>query len=133
VEKAFDAAGFLNYQLTATSLPKLKGSMFAEYNRGPHNFRWTVNYIDSYIDQRAAIFAPNPVNGAINPNGAKIDDSWLHEIDYRVLLPWEVTVNLSIDNVFDTEPSFARLDLNYDPFTGNALGRTYKLGVKKRF
>jgi iron complex outermembrane receptor protein len=133
VEKAFDAAGYLNYQLTATSLPKLKGSVFAEYNRGPHNFRWTVNYIDSYIDQRVAIFAPNPVNGAVNPNGAKIDDSWMHEIDYRVLLPWDVTVNLSIDNVFDTEPSFARLDLNYDPFTGNALGRTYKLGVKKVF
>ncbi|MDP3749849.1 MAG: TonB-dependent receptor [Phenylobacterium sp.] len=133
VEKAFDAAGYLNYQLSATSLPQLKGSVFAEYTAGPHNLRWTVNYIDSYVDQRTSIFAPNPVNGAIQANGAKIDETWLHEIDYRVFLPWDTTVNLSIDNVFDTEPSFARLDLNYDPFTGSALGRTYKLGVKKKF
>ena len=57
----------------------------------------------------------------------------MHEIDYRWLAPWDVTVNLSIDNVFDAEPSFARLDLNYDPFTGSALGRTYKVSVKKKF
>ncbi len=133
IEKAFDAVGYLNYQLTATSLPPLKGSVFAEYTHGNHNLRWTVNYIDSYVDQRASIFAPNAVNGAIQPNGAKIDDTWLHEIDYRWLAPWDVTVNLSIDNVFDSEPSFARLDLNYDPFTGNALGRTYKIAVKKKF
>jgi iron complex outermembrane receptor protein len=133
VEKAFDAAGYLNYQLTATSLPQLKGSVFAEYTHGAHNLRWTVNYIGSYIDQRASIFAPNAVNGAIQPNGAKIDETWVHEIDYRWLAPWDVTVNLSIDNVFDAEPSFARLDLNYDPFTGSALGRTYKVSVKKKF
>ncbi len=133
VEKAFDAAGYLNYQLSATSLPQLKGSVFAEFTRGEHNLRWTVNYTDSYVDQRTAIFAPNPVNGAINPNGAKIDEAWLHEIDYRVFLPWDVTITASIDNVFDTDPSFARLDLNYDPFTGNSLGRTYKFGVKKKF
>ena len=133
VEKEFDAAGYLNYQLTATSLPQLKGSVYAEYTHGAHNLRWTVNYIDSYVDQRASIFAANPVNGAIQPDGAKIDESWVHELDYRVFLPWDVTVNVSIDNLFDTEPSFARLDLNYDPFTGNALGRTYKLAVKKKF
>ena len=63
----------------------------------------------------------------------QIDETWVHEIDYRWLAPWDVTVNLSIDNVFDAEPSFARLDLNYDPFTGSALGRTYKVSVKKKF
>ncbi|MET0273999.1 MAG: TonB-dependent receptor [Phenylobacterium sp.] len=133
VEKAFDAAGYLNYQLSATSLPELKGSVFAEYSTGPHNLRLTVNYIDSYIDQRTSIYAPNPASGAINPNGGKIDDTWLAELDYRVFLPWDTTVALSIDNLFDSDPSFARLDLNYDPFTGNALGRTYKLSVKKKF
>jgi iron complex outermembrane receptor protein len=50
-----------------------------------------------------------------------------------VQLPWDTTVVVSVDNLFDRDPSFARLDLNYDPFTGNALGRTYKVSVKKRF
>ena len=110
-----------------------KAQAFAEYATGPHNLRFTVNFIDSYVDQRTSIFAPNAATGLINPNGAKIPDTWLAELDYRVELPWETTATLSIDNLFDTDPGFARLDLNYDPFTGNALGRTYKISVRKRF
>jgi iron complex outermembrane receptor protein len=123
VERAYDAVGFLNYQQIATSLPELKGSGYVEYTRGAHNLRFTVNHIGSYTDQRATIVGP----------GKKIDETWLAEIDYRVLLPWDTTVTLSVDNLFDQDPSFARLDLNYDPFTGNAYGRTYKIGVRKRF
>jgi iron complex outermembrane receptor protein len=133
VEAAYDAAGFLNYQLAATSLPEWKGSAFVEYSTGPHNLRFTLNYIDSYKDQRASILVPNPVSGQVVTKGQTIKSTILAEIDYRVQLPWETTVVVSVDNLFDEDPSFARLDLNYDPFTGNALGRTYKLSVKKRF
>ncbi|MCR5874400.1 TonB-dependent receptor [Phenylobacterium sp. J426] len=123
VERAYDAVGLLNYQQIATSLPQLKGSGYVEYTSGPHNLRFTVNYIDGYTDQRPTI------SGA----GKKIDETWLAEIDYRVMLPWDTTVTLSVDNLFDQDPAFARLDLSYDPFTGNALGRTYKVSVRKRF
>jgi len=133
IEKAYDAAGKLNYQLAATSLPKLKGSLFAEFTRGPHNVRWTMNYVDSYTDQRTSILAPNPVSGAVLTHGQKIDHYITHEIDYRVFLPWNTTLTASVDNVFDQDPPFARLDLNYDPFTASALGRTYKLGLLKKF
>lgn len=133
VEKAFDAAGLLNYQLSATSLPEWKGSVFAEYSTGPHNVRFTVNYTDSYRDQRTSILTPNPVSGQVVTKGQTIKSTILAEVDYRVQLPWETTVIVSIDNLFDQDPAFARLDLNYDPFTGNALGRTFKLAVKKRF
>ncbi|WP_068879277.1 TonB-dependent receptor [Phenylobacterium sp. CCH12-B4] len=133
VERAFDAAGFLNYQLIATSLPEWKGQVFAEYSRGPHNLRFTLNYIDSYKDQRTSILAPNPVNGAVQTKGQTIKSTILAELDYRVQLPWDTTMTLSVDNLFDQDPAFARLDLNYDPFTGSAIGRTYKVSVKKRF
>jgi len=123
VQRAFDAAGFLNYQLSATSLPEWKGSAFAEYSTGPHNVRLTLNYVDSYTDQRVTI------TGA----GKTIKSTILAELDYRVQLPWDTTVTASIDNLFDEDPSFARLDLNYDPFTGSAMGRTFKMSVKKRF
>jgi len=132
VQKAFDAAGFLNYQLSATSLPQWKGSAFVEYSTGPHNLRLTVNYIDSYKDQRT--LPANPlVPGSTPTVGYTVDSTVLAELDYRVQLPWDTTMTLSVDNLFDEDPSFARLDLNYDPFTGNALGRTYKVSVKKRF
>ena len=135
VQPAFDAAGYLNYLSSATSLPELKAQGYAEYSTGPHNVRLTVNFIDSYVDQQfgRSLVAPNPVSGQIVTKGLKIKDTTLVDLDYRVQLPWETTVTLSVDNVFDTDPSFARLDLNYDPFTGNALGRTFKASVKKRF
>ncbi len=133
VEKSFDAVGLLNYQLSATSLPQIKGSAFAEFTKGPHNLRWTLNYIDSYKDQRPSILAANPINGAVLRHGQTVDASWTSDLDYRVFLPWDSTLTVSVDNITDADPSFARLDLNYDPFTGNALGRTIKVGVKKKF
>lgn len=133
VQPGFDAVGFLNYQLSATSLPQLKGQGYVEWSRGMHNLRLTETYIDSYKDQRTSILAPNPVNGAVLTKGQKIDATWLTNLTYRALLPWDTTFTLSIDNLFDQDPSFARLDLNYDPFTGNPLGRTWKVSFKKKF
>ena len=40
---------------------------------------------------------------------------------------------LTVNNLFDKDPSFARLDLGYDPFTGNPIGRTYKVSATKKF
>jgi len=133
VEKAYDAAGYLNYQLAATSLPQWKAQAYLEYRRGPHNLRWTVGYIGDYEDQRASILTPNASTGQVVTAGKKIDAFITHELDYQVQLPWDTKVTASIDNVFDEDPPFARLDLNYDPFTASSLGRTYKISVTKRF
>jgi iron complex outermembrane receptor protein len=66
-------------------------------------------------------------------NGYNIDAFITSDITYRVLLPWDTTLVASVDNVFDEDPPFARLDLNYDPFTASGLGRTYKFSITKRF
>ena len=42
--------------------------------------------------------------------------------------------NMSVMNVFDADPPFAiGAQYNYDPGSGNPLGRVISLGVKKRF
>lgn len=137
VEKAFDAVGLLNYQTTVVPIPQWKGNVFAEWSRGPHNVRLTVNYIDSYMDQRTAPFLPNyrDTTGALVTvaAGKKIDAQTLTDLAYRVFLPWDTTMTLAITNLFDQDPSYARLDLGYDPFTGDPLGRTYKVGLRKKF
>jgi len=133
VEPKFDAVGLLNYQLGPTSLPQWKSSSYFEYTVGRQNFRFTLNYIAEYHDQRASILAPNPVNGAIQTNGRSIEAQTTLDFDYRALLPWDTTLVFSVDNVMDRDPSFARLDLNYDPFTGSALGRTFKFSLTKKF
>jgi iron complex outermembrane receptor protein len=48
-------------------------------------------------------------------------------------MPWETTLSLSAENFTDEDPPLARLDLSYDPFTASAFGRTYKVGLRKRF
>ena len=42
-------------------------------------------------------------------------------------------LSAGVSNVFDQDPPFARLDLSYDPFTANPIGRHFKLNVTKRF
>ena len=138
VEKAFDAVGLLNYQTTVVPIPQWKGSVFAEWSTGPHNVRLGVNYIGSYTDQRTAPFATNAYKdttaaGVTVAAGKTIDEQILTDLAYRVFLPWDTTVTAAITNLFDKDPSYARLDLGYDPFTGEPLGRTYKVGIRKKF
>ena len=51
----------------------------------------------------------------------------------RIGLPMETDLTLSVLNLLDEEPGFARLDYNYDPFTANPLGRNFKIGLRKQF
>jgi iron complex outermembrane receptor protein len=138
---SFDAVGLLNYQTTAYPLPQWKGSLFVEYNNGPHNGRITVRHIDGYTDQRTAPFAAGTYftdNGirtaaVANTNGKNIDSYTTVDFTYRVFLPWDSTLALSVDNIMDEDPPFARLDLSYDPFTASGLGRTFKFSLSKKF
>ena len=124
-----DYVGTMDY-LGYGSQPQWKGSAFAEYTRGDHNIRWTVRYVDDMVDTRGVT---SPATFATNQNGLKIGAFVTHDLAYRVFLPWDTTLTASVINVFDEDPPFARLDLSYDPFTANPLGRYYKLGVTKKF
>lgn len=138
VAQGFDAVGKLNYQTTAYPLPQWKGNLFFEWNNGPHNLRVTVRYIDEYEDQRnlfGTIYRNADATGTLfaQPNGQVIDSFVTTDITYRVFLPWDVTLAVAADNVFDEDPPFARLDLSYDPFTASGLGRTLKFNLTKKF
>ena len=148
VTPAYDAAGKLNYLLGPNSIPKWKGSAYANFSHGPHNLRWTVRYIGSMLDQRSALFNTNygPVtySGGVAATcataascfitkGEEIKASVTHDLTYTADLPHRSTVSLAVINVFDTNPPFARLDYSYDPFTANPLGRTIKFGLKTKF
>ena len=134
VAPATDAVGKLNYQTASFPLPQWKGNLFAEYSHGPHNLRYVMNYIDSYVDQRTDIFLPSSATGNLTISAGKRIDKWVtHDVHYLVDLPWDLSLSASVDNITDKDPSLARLDLSYDPFTASALGRTYKVAVRKRF
>ncbi len=134
VSDATDAVGKLNYQTASYPLPQVKGNLFAEFSHGAHNLRYVMNYIDSYVDQREGIFLPSAAtNGVAITNGKTIDKWITHDLHYLLDLPWSMSLSASVENIADEEPPLARLDLSYDPFTANALGRIYKIAVRMRF
>lgn len=135
---AFDAVGKLNYLLSAPPLPEWRGSVCAQYAGGAHTLRWTANYIDGYVDQRTDIFSPS-LNNSTNGTpvallqGKQIDAFLTHDVTYRFDLSEKTSFYAAIDNVLDEESPFVRLNLSYDPFTANALGRAVKVGFRKQF
>jgi iron complex outermembrane recepter protein len=123
VQPGFDAAGQLNYQTTVYPLPQLRGNVFAEWSGANHNLRLQVNYIDGYTDQRLAITG----------NGKEIDAFITADLNYRLDLGSNATFVVGVQNLTDEEPPFARLDLNYDPLTGDPIGRVIRVGLRQSF
>jgi iron complex outermembrane recepter protein len=65
--------------------------------------------------------------------GQKIDSSVTVDMTYRVQLPAETAMSLSIFNLTDAEPPFARTSISYLSGFGNPLGRSFKLQLSKQF
>ena len=64
----------------------------------------------------------------------QIDEFITADLSYILdIEPLAATLSVTVQNITDEDPPFARLDLNYDPFTGNPLGRVIKVGFKKTF
>lgn len=126
VQEAYDGVGKLNSGTTLTSLPEWRGNIYLNYAMYNQNIRWTVNYISSYKDNR-------DIFEGIYTAGRTIDSHITHNLTYRYDLNENVTLSAVLDNVFDEEPPFARLEMNYDPVTHSPLTRTLKVGAKVRF
>lgn len=136
VQPAFDGVGLLNYQTTAYPLPQWKGNAYLQGDFGAHQLRLQVNYLDGYTDQRgAAIFGPNngALAGASVTTGKQIGSYTTFDATYRLKLGTGTIIAISALNILDTDPPFARLDQNYDPFTASPLGRTVKVGISQDF
>ena len=130
---ARNVAGKLNYQTTGGSLPRLKGSFFAEYSKGRHNLRFTLRYIGEQYDQRDATFASTNNGQGVVADGRVVGSFMTEDLVYRLQLPYDTTFTASLINMTDEAPPFARLDYSYDPYTANPIGRVFKVGVNKRF
>jgi iron complex outermembrane recepter protein len=65
--------------------------------------------------------------------GRRIPWTWNTDVSYQLTLPADTTVSVTIQNLLDAEPEFSRDALGYDAFTGSPLGRTIRVGVRKRW
>lgn len=118
VQAAFDGVGQMNRSNFLRSMPQWKGSLNGSWTLDNHNVRAIVRYTDSYDDERFSVGV----------------DSWTTlDLHYNLELPGNATLSVSIFNTTDEDPPFARLDLNYDPYSHSPFGRMWKIGLTKRF
>jgi hypothetical protein len=75
----------------------------------------------------------DPCQNANIISAMKIPASFNSDFTYRVTLPEDLSVSLSVQNVWDSDPRFSRDALSYDAFSGSPLGRTFRLGLQKKF
>ncbi|MEZ5999678.1 TonB-dependent receptor domain-containing protein [Hyphomonas sp.] len=126
-----DYVGQFNRGNFTRSMPQWKANLFANYAVGDHNFRAVMRHVDSYDDERGQI----QLSGSFDPTqSASIDSQTTFDLYYTwQSTPWDLDIGLSVVNVTDEDPPFAQFELNYDPYTHNPFGRTFKLSVTKRF
>jgi iron complex outermembrane receptor protein len=123
IETAQDVIGTRGSR--AGTQPEWKAAAYADFGTDIHNVRLTARYIDGVTDVRPAIAVGSP--------GKEVDEFLTYDATYFVRLPWDTTLSASVFNITDEDPSLARLDLSYDPFIGNPLGRYWKIGFTKSF
>lgn len=136
VQPQFDAVGKLNFQTTAYPLPRYKGQGWVQAAAGDHSLRLAVNHVAGYEDQRgAAVFGPNTgsLAGATVAEGKRLGSHTTFDLVWLWTLAGDTRFSVALENLFDRDPPFARLDQNYDPFTASPLGFTAKLGITHAF
>jgi iron complex outermembrane receptor protein len=121
IAPAIDRAGKSELLSAFYSYPKWRGNAYINFTRGPHNLRWTTHYkagttniISSFPDLKTK---------------AEITS----DLVYTGQLPWDTTLTLAISDIFDKDPPFVRSQYNYDYTNAYFLGRTFTIGLRKKF
>jgi iron complex outermembrane receptor protein len=113
-----------------TGYNRLRANAYVNWASGGQNLRWQIRHVSSTTQVE-----PNSINiAAAVKSTTKVAEYWQHDLTYRAELPWDTALTLSVMNLLDEDPPFAiGTQYNYDPGSGNPLGRVYTVGVKKRF
>ncbi|MEY4783707.1 MAG: hypothetical protein RIR41_1642 [Pseudomonadota bacterium] len=121
---AVDGLGFANYSRDGDLVSEWRGNASLNYNIDERNIRYVTRYIQGMKDDRFL--------GTANE---QIDDFITQNLYYQYTLPWDedFVLSLSVENLTDEDPPFTVQQYSYDPFIGNALGRTYEIGIRKTF
>lgn len=139
VSPAYSAVGFTNYDRFPGTITAWRGRGNINYNVSNLNLRYELGYTSGATDNRAPVSVQSGV-GTANPGslipitfGQQIGSWVTHDFHASYETPWDMTLQFSVTNILDRDPPSARLEISYDPFIGNALGRVFNFGVRKRF
>ena len=126
IENAYDAVGNLNRSETsATPLPASKTRLWARLGKGNWVANAQMNLVPSYEDRRSA-------TGTIDAMQT-IDVNFSYDFSSVSTALETATAYIVINNLADTDPPNANLDLAYDPYTHSPFGQIIKLGMRLGF
>ncbi len=128
IEPALDRAGKAELISAFYSYPKVKANLYLNANMDGNNIRATLRYVSKLKDRNHDLDA-----AVAGVQEATIKAFWQIDLAYQAQLPWDSTLTLKVDNLFDRAPPFAYSQFNYDYTLGNPLGRVFGVGLRKRF
>ncbi len=138
IQPAFDGVGFGNFDRTAPAISEVRANLFANLSLGGLNARYTFRYASGVTDDRydSPTFATIPRTAQQSFYAQESGDFTQSDLTVLYDLPFDaidIQLQGSVTNIFDEDPPIARLELGYNPFLGNAVGRTFRIGAKVRY
>jgi iron complex outermembrane receptor protein len=137
VLSGYQAKGFTNYFRDPLTVSPLRATGWINYGLPRFNARYQVRYVGGVDDERCVGLTNCAVTNFGPTNfGAVVKSFTQHDINIQYDIPMGgVTTQLQfgIDNFTNADPPASRLELSYDPFIGNPLGRVYRFGVRVQF
>jgi iron complex outermembrane receptor protein len=117
---------------TLSAVPKRKGTLSADYNKGPFDWYWLAHFIGSVNF--------NNQNTPTTQDISRVNPWWVFDSTISYTPIKNFTVRLIVDNVFDKEPPFPALAGAGGNFTAattlyfeGIIGRTYLLNADYKF
>jgi outer membrane receptor protein involved in Fe transport len=110
----------------------LKGNASAEWVRGQWLTHFQVNYTSSYEDK---ISGACVLTACAVASWTTVDAAVTYFGSHDAGLAQGLDLGLSVQNLFDRDPPYARspFNLGYDPSHANPLGRVLSLSLRKRW
>lgn len=137
-QAAYEAVGNANFERDPNTVSEWRANGFVALDYGNLNVNYTVNFIDGVFDDRCGTLefcTSTPEFGGTN-FARNVESYTQHDINFNYKLPFEfaeIQLQGGVENIFDSDPAAARLQIGYNPFIGNALGRIFRVGMRAKF
>ncbi|KSB91183.1 hypothetical protein AS593_01170 [Caulobacter vibrioides] len=109
-----------------TAHPKWKSVTSGTYTWGPASLGLRWRWIEA-MENSAKVVTPTSTSRGVKAYNA-------FDLNGRVELPWDTALRFGVNNLFDkAPPQVGDTEGNYDPQNYDVLGRSYYVGIRKRF
>ncbi len=134
----FSAVGLANLDRNPGTIAPWRGNAYVNFNISGFNARYGVKYVDGVRDERCPALPDPCATTSFGPTdfGRNISSFTQHDVHLAYDLPisaFDAQLQFSVENFTNEDPPSARTQLGYNPFTGNPLGRVWRLGAKVGF